>query len=53
MIKKIPKKLLYMDYNSTTPVLPRVSNKISEHLLNNFGNPSNSHLWGQKAFKAL
>ena len=46
-------KLLYFDYNSTTPVLPSVSNKIKEFLDLHFGNPSSPHLWGKTAHSAL
>lgn len=44
---------LYFDYNSTTPVLPRIANKISEALLSNYGNPSSSHILGKSALNAI
>ena len=47
------KNFLYFDFNSTTPVLPRVSDKITDYLRNHFGNPSSSHFWGQTAYKGL
>ena len=45
--------LVYFDYASTTPVDPRVAEKMHECLLldGNFGNPaSRSHEFGWKAF---
>lgn len=47
---------IYLDYSSTTPVDPRVAEKMSECLTleNNFGNPaSRSHLFGWKAEEAV
>lgn len=44
---------LYFDYNSTTPVLPRIANKIHDALLNNYGNPSSSHILGKSASNAI
>ncbi len=47
---------IYMDYASTTPVDPRVAQKISDHLTldGNFGNPaSRSHKFGWKAEEAV
>ncbi|MDE1460513.1 IscS subfamily cysteine desulfurase [Spartinivicinus poritis] len=41
---------LYLDYSSTTPVDPRVAEKMSEYLTTHFGNPaSRSHAFGWKA----
>ncbi|MES2820946.1 MAG: IscS subfamily cysteine desulfurase [Pseudomonadota bacterium] len=50
---KVP---IYLDYSATTPVDPRVAQKMSECLLvdGNFGNPaSRSHLFGWKAEEAV
>ncbi len=47
---------IYLDYSSTTPVDPRVAEKMSECLTleNNFGNPaSRSHMFGWKAEEAV
>jgi cysteine desulfurase len=47
---------IYLDYSSTTPVDPRVAEKISECLTleGNFGNPaSRSHMLGWKAEEAV
>lgn len=47
---------IYLDYSSTTPVDPRVAQKISECLTleANFGNPaSRSHVFGWKAEEAV
>ena len=46
---------IYLDYSATTPVDPRVAQKMSECLLKegNFGNPaSRSHVFGWKAEEA-
>lgn len=47
---------IYLDYSATTPVDPRVAQKMSECLLadGNFGNPaSRSHIFGWKAEEAV
>jgi cysteine desulfurase len=47
---------IYLDYSATTPVDPRVAQKMSECLLvdGNFGNPaSRSHLFGWKAEESV
>ena len=47
---------IYLDYASTTPVDPRVAEKISSHLKMDgvFGNPaSRSHKYGWKAEEAV
>lgn len=47
---------IYMDYSATTPVDPRVADKLRDCLCNdgNFGNPaSRSHLFGWKAEEAV
>lgn len=41
------KKILYLDYNSTTPVDPRVLEAMLPYLKENFANPSSSHHFGQ------
>ena len=47
---------IYLDYSATTPVDPRVAEKMSQCLLaeGNFGNPaSRSHVFGWKAEEAI
>ncbi|MCS6811088.1 MAG: IscS subfamily cysteine desulfurase [Tepidimonas sp.] len=45
---------LYMDYSATTPVDPRVVDKMIPWLHEHFGNPaSRSHAWGWEAEKAV
>ena len=47
---------IYLDYSATTPVDPRVAQKMSDCLLvdGNFGNPaSRSHVFGWKAEEAV
>ncbi|WP_330925649.1 IscS subfamily cysteine desulfurase [Candidatus Sororendozoicomonas aggregata] len=47
---------IYLDYSATTPVDPRVAEKMSQCLLaeGNFGNPaSRSHMFGWKAEEAV
>jgi cysteine desulfurase len=39
-------QLLYFDYNSTTPVDPRVLEAMLPYLKENFANPSSSHYFG-------
>ncbi len=44
---------LYLDYNATTPVDPRVSAAMLTALQENFGNPSSGHRLGQAAHEAV
>lgn len=37
---------VYLDYNATTPVDPRVAEAMQPHLTHLFGNPSSSHAYG-------
>lgn len=37
---------IYLDYNATTPVDPRVADAMLPHLASLFGNPSSSHAYG-------
>lgn len=40
---------IYFDNAATTPLDKEVVNVMTEHMLNNFGNPSSSHEFGRKA----
>lgn len=44
---------IYLDYNATTPVDPRVLEAIWPMLSLQFGNPSSTHTYGQAAHDAL
>ena len=47
------KKLIYLDYNATTPIDPAVFEAMLPYLKENFGNPSSSHAFGKIAKEAL
>jgi cysteine desulfurase len=44
---------VYLDYNATTPVDPRVAEAIQPCLAEHFGNPSSAHAFGAPAATAL
>ncbi|MFJ7591297.1 cysteine desulfurase family protein [Streptomyces sp. NPDC097617] len=44
---------VYLDYNATTPVDPRVAEAMAPHLTHFFGNPSSSHPYGSELRSAL
>jgi cysteine desulfurase len=44
---------VYLDYNATTPVDPRVLEAMTPHLTQWFGNPSSSHTFGEVPRRAL
>lgn len=44
---------IYLDYNATTPVDPAVADVIEPYLREHFGNPSSSHIYGQRAHEAV
>ena len=41
--------LIYLDYNATTPIDPRVAEAMGPFLTGGFGNPSSTHAEGRKA----
>ena len=45
----MPEKPVYLDYNATTPIDPRVADAMLPYLYGNFGNPSSSHAYGAVA----
>lgn len=44
---------IYLDHNATTPVLPEVVDAMLPYLREHFGNPSSSHVYGQRARAAV
>jgi cysteine desulfurase len=44
---------VYLDYNATTPVDPRVAEAMAPHLTTLFGNPSSDHAYGTEPGRAL
>ncbi len=46
-------KVIYLDYNATTPVLPEVLSVLIYYSKDTFGNPSSIHKLGEEAKRAL
>ena len=46
-------KVIYLDYNATTPIDPRVAKAMLPFIYEHFGNPSSSHVFGTVAKKAV
>jgi len=46
-------KPVYLDYNATTPIDPRVAEAMLPFINEHFGNPSSSHFYGAEARKAV
>jgi cysteine desulfurase len=44
---------IYLDYNATTPVDPRVAETVLPYLTTYFGNPSSSHAYAEQPSRAL
>ena len=40
---------VYLDYNATTPIDPRVAEAMLPYIYEHFGNPSSGHLFGRNA----
>ncbi|RKP50449.1 IscS subfamily cysteine desulfurase [Trinickia fusca] len=54
MINEMPHLPIYMDYSATTPIDPRVVDKMIPYLREQFGNPaSRSHSYGWAAERAV
>jgi cysteine desulfurase len=49
----LPLGPVYMDYNATTPVDPRVADKVEQYLTRDFGNPSSLHAFGDGPHQAV
>ncbi len=47
------KKPIYLDYNATTPIDPRVRDAMLPYLEEHFGNPSTSYPYGKRAKDAV
>ncbi|MGC8498282.1 MAG: cysteine desulfurase family protein [Acidimicrobiales bacterium] len=45
----LPRDPIYLDYNATTPVDPRVAEAVADVLTREFGNPSSQHAYGRSA----
>lgn len=46
-------KIIYLDNNATTPILPEVLDAMLPYLREHFGNPSSGHAYGQIALAAV
>ncbi|MEM9943785.1 MAG: cysteine desulfurase family protein [Planctomycetota bacterium] len=46
-------KQIYLDYNATTPISPRVVESMQPFLSGHYGNPSSSHALGRAAKEAI
>ncbi|HEY42700.1 MAG TPA: selenide, water dikinase SelD [Anaerolineae bacterium] len=44
---------IYLDYNATTPIEPRVAEAMRPYLYEHFGNPSSAHPYGARARQAV
>lgn len=46
-------KMIYLDYNATTPIDKEVADAMLPYMYDNFGNPSSSHEYGKIAKQAV
>ena len=46
-------KPIYLDYNGTTPIDPQVADAMLPYIYEYFGNPSSSHMFGEKPKSAI
>ncbi len=46
-------KAIYLDYNATTPIDPRVAEAMKPFITEHFGNPSSNHVFGITSKRAL
>lgn len=54
MGKSLPQTQIYLDYHATTPVDPRVAQKVLQYMTEEFGNASSTdHEWGDRAETAI
>src|SRR5665647_208157 len=44
---------IYLDYNATTPIDPRVSEAMLPYIVEHFGNPSSNHAFGKIPKEAI
>src|SRR5215510_9030170 len=44
---------IYLDYNATTPVDPAVAEAMQPYILQHYGNPSSTHIYGRAAKDAV
>ena len=44
---------IYLDYNATTPIDPAVAAAMQPYLLQHYGNPSSTHVYGQTTKRAV
>lgn len=49
----LPDRPVYLDYNATTPVDPRVVEAMHPYLVTHFGNPSSTHPYAAAPLRAL
>jgi cysteine desulfurase len=45
--------MIYLDYNATTPIDPRVAEAMTPYIRSEYGNPSSSHAPGARAKVAV
>ena len=53
MSRKMKAQPIYLDYNATTPIEPRVAEAMQPYLFDFFGNPSSSHPYGSEARRSV